>query len=442
MLRADCPHALIVLAYCPRWSAVDRALHDAMEDFGWHSTFVPLRRFVPDSLLRHGLPNGACLVLLTPEKNTIEEDNAKDKKNTWKIKITTALHKERGWYMRITMEDLEWCVMHDVTNVLWEFPQEEEEEEEEEEVKNHTNNDIDSKNIGIVLEIMVSGPKPILQHHLQSFSRLLKTLSVGKLSSVTRVVIKNTWINIPTLLLLFHVLIPLLPNVAHIYLGNLVGIDWCSTSLQMLFATLPTTFASLDIYGSSIGNDGVRRLAIAMQPHRLTKINLSSNDITSIGVERLGRLVLLNSTTLVELDLSGNVGIGPNGAAELAEVLPKAAALKKLDLSGCGFGDLGIKWLCAGLQKCSQLTTLSVASNGIEQSGCLEILNCLLQHCKQLEIVDLSSNDVEVEEFKEQSKILLEKVKFQVLLHRPSMAAGEKQIDKLKFSNTESGFGL
>ena len=91
------------------------------------------------------------------------------------------------------------------------------------------------------------------------------------------------------------------------------------------------------------------------------------------------------------MDISGNDDIGANGAAEIGDVVADAIVLKELNVSGCGLGDVGVKWLMQGLVKCETLKVLKMASNGLEREGCMYILKCC-QGFEEMKLIDLSNN--------------------------------------------------
>ena len=94
-------------------------------------------------------------------------------------------------------------------------------------------------------------------------------------------------------------------------------------------ATLPS-LQKLDLYGNSIGDQGIQALMGALASCNLTELHLSRNhSITANGLASLSSLLRAEHCSLCTLDLHG-ISIGDNGAATLANGLIGNKTLKAL----------------------------------------------------------------------------------------------------------------
>ena len=386
LLRDESPTSLIILAYCPRWSVVDHALHVAMKESSLIKQFVPLRDFAPPNLLQT-MPNGACLILLsTPFINQQEEKQEQEQhvqpqpqQQQWRMTTTpmtttpmtannASITQSR---LLIAMEDLEWIANHDIHNLQW---------------------DCESTTIETI-EIALCGPRKITEQNLLALGAIFNCVT-----NVTSLIIRNTWIESKTLIVLADIIHHTLPKLIDVRLRNLIGIDWCFNNgnvIHQFIGSMPKAISVLFIHDCNFNNTCcqhlVEHLTATAPCFNLTTLCLSNNGITSLGALYLGKLLFLFCKTLLCLDISGNDDIGANGAAEIGDVVADAIVLKELNVSGCGLGDVGVKWLMQGLVKCETLKVLKMASNGLEREGCMYILKCC-QGFEEMKLIDLSNN--------------------------------------------------
>ncbi|KAF9960013.1 hypothetical protein BGZ72_008212 [Mortierella alpina] len=154
--------------------------------------------------------------------------------------------------------------------------------------------------------------------------------------------------------------------------GNLIGID----STLTFYDALKSKSIVLDLYHSSIGNEGVWALAEAARSNStLMTLDLGSNSIGDIGALALC-LILRSNTTLTTLGLRVN-SIGNSGALALSQALKTNSTLKALNLGWNSITGIGALALSNALQTNSTLTTLFLGSNSIGDNGAQAMANAL-----------------------------------------------------------------
>lgn len=151
------------------------------------------------------------------------------------------------------------------------------------------------------------------------------------------------------------------------------------------------TVYSLDLQGHGIGDEGLRRLAEALQhPHAKVKVLvLSANQITDIGIEALARI--LPQTAVQVLDLTDN-RITPDGAQHLAACLPRTT-LKVLNLAYNQIATAGAKHLAVVLPPSQNLQVLDLGHNQINDAGLQHIAKVLPQS-PSLQVLALAFNRI------------------------------------------------
>ena len=149
-----------------------------------------------------------------------------------------------------------------------------------------------------------------------------------------------------------------------------------------LFLTKTKSLRELVLDGNhEIGNSGTKELALALcRNSSLELLSLKSCGVSKLGAERFAQ-TLEDNNTLVELDLSCNVGVG-SGALELVgRGLKNNTALKRLKLSSCEVNDEGCSYLAEALTENTVLTELDLEKNDISDSG-IETLGSNLERNK------------------------------------------------------------
>jgi Ran GTPase-activating protein (RanGAP) involved in mRNA processing and transport len=128
--------------------------------------------------------------------------------------------------------------------------------------------------------------------------------------------------------------------------------------------------------GLVIGDTNCGTLAKALNKNKtLFFLNLSKNDITLKGAERLSRG--LQDSALVQLDLSHNP-LGDAGIRALADYVSHSQSqLKKLVLSNTKFGKAGGQTLFRAVSMAKHLQHLNVAGNCFSQQNMDRVPFCL-----------------------------------------------------------------
>ena len=171
---------------------------------------------------------------------------------------------------------------------------------------------------------------------------------------------------------------------------------------------------------------------------KLTKLNISGNDLTYIAADDIAT-VLMHNTELEEINMSGNdlqlsgikitfqgmknilklkrVDISYNwitceAADDIANVLSQNHGLQDLNLSSNHLQTGGIVTLLSRMHSISKITHLDISSNGIKSAAARDIANFLL-HNDNLKVLNLSSNFIQTSGVKiifRNSKLRLEKL--------------------------------
>ena len=116
----------------------------------------------------------------------------------------------------------------------------------------------------------------------------------------------------------------------------------------------------LDISRNNIGDDGIARLATALQANTTMQIlDVSGNDgITVNGAKSLGKALSVNSS-LEELNIR-STSIGDEGVAHIANALQTNTTMKVLNVSKCGISCKGAESLARALSVNSSLEKLNI----------------------------------------------------------------------------------
>ena len=131
---------------------------------------------------------------------------------------------------------------------------------------------------------------------------------------------------------------------------------------------------------------------------QISFINLSSNDIGSLGCVEIVKLFDNTNCQLRGLNLLGN-NIGDEGVKQLSNVL-KNSQLSSLNLRANNIGDEGVKQL-SNVLKNSQLSSLNLGRNNIGDEGVKQLSNVLVNNNK-LRRLWLDGNGEITNEAKEQ----------------------------------------
>ncbi|TNV84850.1 hypothetical protein FGO68_gene11676 [Halteria grandinella] len=205
---------------------------------------------------------------------------------------------------------------------------------------------------------------------------------------------------------------------------NTLQSDGCQ-GLTKLLSTNPF-LSFLNLSGNSIGNEGVKCIALAFkEPNTISalqSLDLSDNDITARGSPFL-RDILMQSP-LLELSIRGNF-IGDNGCLKICEALRgDRTKVKRLDVSNCKIGYLGILKLLDSVKANYSIQALTLNRNmndlsvkpsfrsvmtlisqnhflvelNFRQSGLGDVFAIALgeglRNCQKLQRLDLSTNKI------------------------------------------------
>ena len=155
----------------------------------------------------------------------------------------------------------------------------------------------------------------------------------------------------------------------------------------------------LNLVGNNIGVEGVKQLSNVLKNSQLSSLNLRANNIGDEGVKQLSNV--LKNSQLSSLNLGRN-NIGDEGVKQLSNVL-KNSQLSSLDLSVNNIGDEGVKQLSNGLEN-SQLSSLDLEGNNIGDEGVKQLSNGLKN--SQLSSLYLRGNNIGDEGVKQLSNVL------------------------------------
>lgn len=154
------------------------------------------------------------------------------------------------------------------------------------------------------------------------------------------------------------------------------------------------TVATLILYKCGIGPVGAAALAEAVRAHpRVTAVNLNSNAIEDAGVASVAA-VLAHSASLLHLELD-TCGVTDAGATRLAMGLVEigdGGALLTLDLGGNVIGDSGATALAGALRANHVLRKLELGGNHIGDAGAKALAGSLTSHNQGLTHLGLSYN--------------------------------------------------
>jgi Ran GTPase-activating protein (RanGAP) involved in mRNA processing and transport len=205
----------------------------------------------------------------------------------------------------------------------------------------------------------------------------------------------------------------------HCYFGS-----GCGDSLATALAEKPehtSTYTTLDLRRNKIGHVGAAAVArILLLSSALTTLDLSYNKIGDGGCITLGSAIkhnptlralrlyenyiaapgcialmnaLKNNSTLRDLDLGGNVEIGEQGVAAIAEAIMHNSTLTTLELSSNKIGNVGVAVIANAIRNNSALTTLNLTFNQLEGAGASVVASALEGSTNLVEL-NLSHNSI------------------------------------------------
>lgn len=125
----------------------------------------------------------------------------------------------------------------------------------------------------------------------------------------------------------------------------------------------------------------------------LQMLTLSSNNITSVGLEELCYNII-KCKLIHTFNISDNrFDFNSNVFVQLANTLKNLEYLSSLDISSNDLGDIGFSAVAAALPSCLKLSFLNLSNINISKIG-LGILGGVLPMCRELETLDFSNNEL------------------------------------------------
>ncbi|KAL7467499.1 hypothetical protein ACHAXS_007745 [Conticribra weissflogii] len=133
---------------------------------------------------------------------------------------------------------------------------------------------------------------------------------------------------------------------------------------------------TISLFATNLGDDALASLACDFQSRRI--LHLGRNNIGCKGVAILGKIIV-GSTTLQELKLNGNpLGENSDGWISFAESMRENTSLKYLDLTNCKIEDDGAISLAKSISNNSTLEQVILRGNyGIGEAGISALIQCL-----------------------------------------------------------------
>lgn len=385
----------IVLAYIPRWPAVDRSLHDAIQEEGLAAELVPLDSFLPSvgelSPDKAPLPKGTCLLLVRKSHGFHGVQSAQGQNFT--------LPQVCSGTLRIGPEHIDDSFVESCCRAGLE------------------------PNTPSVISVEVDATGPISVTPLQAEALSMALCSPPLSGRVSELRFKECWLGgegwshlapglssggcAQKLSVLSATgdeigqaaaaaLSRMLPDCLRLSClclkHNPLG-DAGALTLASGLASTSNMLTSLTLSHCCIGDAGVTALARIL-PQSLSELDVSSNEFTTLGLADIATALRLAKTpALTHLNISGNE-VGPGGGAELAEALPIGVPrLELLDMRGCALADCGVVWLSPALPLCREIRVLHLGSNGAGDAGVTALAE-VLSDCPKLKHLGLAMNSV------------------------------------------------
>ena len=193
----------------------------------------------------------------------------------------------------------------------------------------------------------------------------------------------------------------------------------------------------LNLSKNNIGDQGVELLCTSLKNSKsLISLDLSSNSISHIGGNIIFK-TFINQQSIINLDLSSHEGVNRNrltskGLNNIFEFLKKNLFVEKLNLSGNSLKNVGCNLIFKGLNNNITLKELSIGNNDITEKGLKQGLKYInnsklialnlsgnsiknegiilfvnnLRHFHELRSLNISNCNIEYKGFKELLKVL------------------------------------
>ncbi len=173
--------------------------------------------------------------------------------------------------------------------------------------------------------------------------------------------------------------------------SNNIGRDGCVALGSVLEGLRSPNLSILDLDDNVIDDEGLCALTAGLKNcHNLTSLNLSENGgIRESGFRSLSTLFQSEHCRLEHLDLD-RMNIDNDGVAALSTGMTSLMSLKRLNLWSNRISDLGV---AGGLVNCCNIEELDLSSNMLSESA-LSYLASLVQRATQLKSLILLSNAI------------------------------------------------
>jgi Ran GTPase-activating protein (RanGAP) involved in mRNA processing and transport len=157
-----------------------------------------------------------------------------------------------------------------------------------------------------------------------------------------------------------------------------------------------TTLKQLDLSRCGLDDQGISVLAdaLANRNDSIVELDLSCNEITSVGIRALVEDSMGAMKTLTKLCLGYNF-IRSEGATILADALGRNAmpSVNRLDLGWCGIDDDGVVALVSALEQNTSLQILNFQRNHFAERGFMALAESL-PNIKGLHKIDIKGSGV------------------------------------------------
>jgi len=184
-------------------------------------------------------------------------------------------------------------------------------------------------------------------------------------------------------------------NLSYNNIGSLGCVE-----IVKLFDNSNCQLRGLNLGGNKITDEGVKQLSNAVINSQLSSLDLASNKITDEGVKQLSNAVI--NSRLSSLNLASNE-ITDEGVKQLSNAVINSQ-LSSLNLADNKITDESVKQLSNAVIN-SQLSSLNLASNEITDEGVKQLSNAVIN--SQLSSLNLAANKITDEGVKQLSNALI-----------------------------------
>jgi Ran GTPase-activating protein (RanGAP) involved in mRNA processing and transport len=183
---------------------------------------------------------------------------------------------------------------------------------------------------------------------------------------------------------------------------------WCEDSFESkylgpLHKVLVQNHSFTHLYSMELPNNGLTAETcqdiakiLQSQQHTLSKLNLSHNPLTAVGIASLTEPLILDSppSKLRILNLT-DTQMGSKGATAMASLLRYNSSVQELYIGTNQIGAKGIRAISPELRKNTTLKVLNVSSNAIKSQGAALLADALMNATGSgLRTIDISCNKV------------------------------------------------